>query len=79
MYFGQDALTIDGELAPVQWTSLNPKVRRYQGALRDKDKKAVQQRFEQKVKRAHARGGPAPGEDWSGIEAIVDHLLIAFD
>jgi hypothetical protein len=79
MYFGQDALTIDGQLAPVQWTSFKSKVGRYHGALRDKDKKAVQRRFEEKVERAHARGRPAPGEDWSGIEAIVDHLLTAFD
>jgi hypothetical protein len=79
MYLGQDVLTIDGQLAPVQWRSYNPKLGRYQGTLLDKDKKTVQKAFAEKVKQAHARGGTTAEEDWSGIEAIIERLLTAFD
>lgn len=79
MYLGQDVLTIDGQLVPVQWRNYNPKLGRYQGTLLDKDKKTVQKAFAEKVKRAHARGGTTAEEDWSGIEAIVECLLSAFD
>jgi len=80
MYLGQDVVTIDGQLVPVQWRNYNPKLGRYQGTLLDKDKKTVQTAFAEKVKRAHARGGTTTAEeDWSGIEAIIEHLLTAFD
>jgi len=42
-------------------------------------RKTVQKAFEEKVKRAHARGGTTAEEDWSGIEAIIERLLTAFD
>ena len=79
MYLGRDVLTIDGQLMPVQWKNYNPKLGRYQGTLLDKDKKTVQKAFAEKVKQAHARGGTTEEEDWSGIEAIIERLLTAFD
>jgi HEPN/Toprim N-terminal domain 1 len=79
MYLGRDVLTIDGQLVPVQWRNINPKLGRYQGTLLDKDKKAVQKAFAEKVKQALARGGTTAEEDWSGIEAIIERLLTAFD
>jgi hypothetical protein len=79
MYLGRDVLTIDGQLVPVQWRNYNPKLGRYQGTLLDKDKKTIQKAFAEKVKQAHARGGTTEEEDWSGIEAIIERLLTAFD
>ena len=79
MYLGRDVLTTDGQLVPVQWRNYNPKLGRYQGSLLDKDKKTVQKAFAEKVKQAHARGGTTAEEDWSGIEAIIERLLTAFD
>jgi hypothetical protein len=79
MYLGRDVLTIDGQLAPVQWRNYNPELGRYQGTLLDKDKKTAQAAFAEKVKRAQARGRTMAEEDWSGIEAIIEGLLTAFD
>lgn len=79
MYLGRDTLTIDGQVAPIQWRNYNPKLGRYQGTLLDKDKKTVQKAFAEKVKQALARGGTTAEEDWSGIEAIIERLLTAFD
>jgi len=79
MYLGRDILMIDAQLVPVQWRNYNPKLGRYQGTLLDRDKKTVQKAFAEKVKQAHARGGTTSEEDWSGIEAIIERLLTAFD
>jgi hypothetical protein len=45
----------------------------------DKDKKTVQKPSADKVKQARACGGTIEKEDWSGIEAIIERLLTAFD
>jgi hypothetical protein len=78
MYLGHDALTLDEELAPIQWTNYSPKLQRYQGALLPRDKTGVQKAFEDKVAAAHRGADPAAG-DWSGIHAIIEHILDAFD
>jgi hypothetical protein len=41
--------------------------------------KTVQKAFAEKVKQALARSGTTAEEDWSGIEAIIERLLTAFD
>ncbi|MEU1710105.1 HEPN/Toprim-associated domain-containing protein [Streptomyces sp. NPDC005706] len=78
LYLGQDVLQTDSGLMPVQWKSWNPKLGRYQGALADQDKRLAQERFLAKV-RAHRVGGPHPDADWSGIRAIIDQIVSAFD
>ncbi|MET7483524.1 HEPN/Toprim-associated domain-containing protein [Streptomyces sp. NPDC005538] len=78
LYLGQDVLRGDSGLMPVQWKSWNPKLRRYQGALADQDKRLVQERFLAKVA-AHHTGGPHSEADWSGIRAIIDQIVAAFD
>lgn len=79
MYLGRDVLEgTDDWLMPVQWRSWDPKLRRYQGTLADTDKKTAQERFEAKVEAV--RVGRATGrEDWSGIRAIIDAVVAAFD
>jgi hypothetical protein len=78
MYLGHDVLTIDGELAPVQWRNYNTALRRYHGTLLDRDKNTVQDAFKQKVKRALSHGR-APESDWSGIHLIIEQIVHAFD
>lgn len=56
LYLGQDVLRGDSGLMPVQGKSWNPKLRRYQGALADQDKRLAQEPFPAKVA-AHHTGG----------------------
>ncbi|GAA5120955.1 hypothetical protein GCM10025762_40870 [Haloechinothrix salitolerans] len=77
MYLGVDVLTLDGSLAPVQWRSFKPKVRRYHGSLLDPDKKRVQETFRRKVQDARSKG--PDGMDWTGIRAIMKAIIHAFD
>lgn len=79
MYLGRDVLQGDANrLLPVQWRSWNPKLGRYQGSLIDADKKAVQERFRRKLE-AHRAGDATGREDWSGIRAIIDTIINAFE
>ncbi|MEV4897238.1 HEPN/Toprim-associated domain-containing protein [Nonomuraea sp. NPDC055795] len=78
MYLGCDVLTIGNHLAPVQWTSYDSKLKRYQGALLASDKRAVHSAFNAKV--AAARSGAGGTEaDWSGVHAIIESVVHAFD
>jgi len=78
MYLGRDVLTIDGKLAPVQWKSYNSTLGRYHGTLLDPDKKTVQDAFRQKVDSA-LRSGRTPESDWTGIQALIEHIVHIFD
>ncbi|RSM59230.1 hypothetical protein DMH03_25570 [Amycolatopsis sp. WAC 01376] len=77
MYLGVDVLTKAGELVPVQWTSYKPKVHRYQGSLLDPDKRRVQEAFREKVRDARLKG--PDGMDWTGVRAIIEAIIHAFD
>ncbi|TJZ96486.1 HEPN/Toprim-associated domain-containing protein [Actinacidiphila oryziradicis] len=78
MYLGEDVLTIDGTLAPVHLGTFIPAVRRRQGALSKRHKGLIQKAFEEKIKTARLgqRGGTG---DWSGVHAIIEGIVHAFD
>jgi hypothetical protein len=63
---------------PVQWRNYNLKLGRYQGTLLDKDEKTAQRRSPRRSSR-RTPGRTTAEEDRSGIEAIVERLLTAFD
>ncbi|MFS8104681.1 hypothetical protein LFM09_47020 [Lentzea alba] len=77
MYLGVDVLTSAGKLAPVQWTSDLRKMHRRQGSLLDHDKRRVQKAFRKKVRHAHSKG--SNGMDWTGVRAIIEAIIHAFD
>ncbi|MFI6449652.1 HEPN/Toprim-associated domain-containing protein [Kitasatospora sp. NPDC050543] len=78
MYFGRDVLTdANRDLMPVRWTAVEPKTGLRQGSLNGADKRAAQQRFEAKLK-ALGSGRATGTEDWSGIGAIIDSIVRAF-
>ena len=79
MYLGLDTLTINGQLAPVQWTSYSPSLGRYQGSLLSRDKEVVHQAFLAKIKRAEQEGADAAEMDWTGVHRIIDCIVHAFD
>ncbi|MFJ5120940.1 HEPN/Toprim-associated domain-containing protein [Kitasatospora sp. NPDC088548] len=78
MYFGQDVLTDSGgNLMPIHWKAVDPSAHQLQGSLTDADKRTAQQRFEAKLKTE--RSVTATGtEDWSGIRAVIDLIVRAF-
>jgi hypothetical protein len=68
-FFGADILMDDtGELSPVQWTSYISSRRNYQGELLEK--KAIQNRFFEKVKRAEA--GDVDPTQWIELGNLLD-------
>lgn len=74
LYLGVDVLTErDGNYSPVQWRSYSEGAKAYQGEILHK--KAVQKRFWQKVKVAEASPELVSSQDWSGLDAIITHLI----
>ena len=49
MYLGQDCLSPNGNLLPIQWTGLVETINKYQGVVQKKDD--VQDRFRNKIKK----------------------------
>ena len=49
MYLGQDCLSNNGSLLPIQWTGLVETINKYQGVVQNKDD--VQDRFRNKIKK----------------------------
>jgi hypothetical protein len=88
MYLGRELLTVDDALVPVQWTGYVEGQHAYQGAIAKQEKIRIQQTFRQKAKAARRQKAKAArdgiqlcgdGQDWSGVEAIVEAILAAFD
>ncbi|QKV93006.1 hypothetical protein HUT19_15610 [Streptomyces sp. NA02950] len=78
MYLGEDVLTFGGSLAPVHLQNYGPTVQRPHGALSKQHKRLVQKAFQKKV-RAAQRGQRSDFADWSGVHAIVERIVHAFD
>ncbi|MFC7261507.1 HEPN/Toprim-associated domain-containing protein [Streptomyces lutosisoli] len=78
MYLGQDVLTIDGTLAPVHLGKFIPAVQRPQGALSSAHKGRIHKAFEEKIKTARQQQDSGTG-DWSGLHAIIETIVKAFD
>jgi hypothetical protein len=78
LFFGEDVLVRGGgELPPVQWRGYMSKVGRYQGEVMEKA--ALQQVFRERAQQSVARGTPGTGEDWSGMQALLDVIRAAFN
>ncbi|MFF9016115.1 HEPN/Toprim-associated domain-containing protein [Streptomyces sp. NPDC014870] len=78
MYLGEDVLTINGALAPVQLGTFIPAVQRHQGALSKAHKGLVHKAFEEKIRTARRERHSATA-DWSGVHAIIESIVHAFD
>lgn len=79
MYLGRELLTVNGDLVPVQWTGYIESQKSYQGAISAGDKRRVQDAFRRKVGDALRDPTVVKDQDWSGIRAIVETILGAFD
>ncbi|GAB2331276.1 HEPN/Toprim-associated domain-containing protein [Streptomyces variabilis] len=78
MYLGRDVLTINGTLAPIHLGTFIPAVQRHQGALSKAHKGLVHKAFEEKIRTAR-RGRHSATFDWSGVHAIIESIVHAFD
>ncbi|MBL1110578.1 hypothetical protein JK361_39575 [Streptomyces sp. 5-8] len=78
MYLGRDVLTINGTLAPIHLGTFIPAVQRHQGALSKTHKGLVHKAFEEKLRTAR-RERHSTTADWSGVHAIIESIVHAFD
>ncbi len=74
LYLGTDVLLgSDGTLTPIQWTGYNRRLRRYQGEVLDK--RAIQDRFRQKITECRRDRTNLESSDWSGMRAIIEMII----
>jgi hypothetical protein len=76
LYLGEDVLQSADGLEPVQWKGLVESVGQYQGELIRKTE--VQRRFREKLRRAQENLVPPDTRDWSGMRAILEEVIRAF-
>ncbi|MDX2709039.1 HEPN/Toprim-associated domain-containing protein [Streptomyces sp. PA03-6a] len=76
MYFGEELLTVGGELAPVYLEEYDPSAQHRHGVISGQHKKLAQNAFRKKLQAA--RKGQCGG-DWSGVHAIIESIVHAFD
>ncbi|MFC8943256.1 hypothetical protein ACFT1B_34790, partial [Streptomyces griseoincarnatus] len=79
MYLGRELLEEHGRLAPVQWTGYVKSLKAYQGAIDDQIKRRIQTAFRKKVTLALNNPRAATNQDWTGVRAIIETILTAFD
>lgn len=74
MYLGRDCLSDEnGELFPVQWKGLMPRVNTYQGELIAKS--VVQNKFKLKVSQAKKDSTSIVNQDWNNLEILIRFLI----
>jgi hypothetical protein len=79
MYLGGELLTLDDALVPVQWMGYVEGQHAYQASIAKQEKIRIQQAFRQKAEAARQDPAVRDEQDWSGVEAIVEAILAAFD
>jgi len=76
MYLGVDILTdASGQLAPVEWRSLEPQINTYQGEVSVKAE--LQKKFQQKTSITTRKGSIQPEHDWSGLRLVFESIFKA--
>lgn len=76
LYLGKDILA-NGENFPVQWKGYVESLGKYQGEVMYKAR--LQERFREKVARCRSSTDELSRCDWSGLKAILEVILHAFD
>ena len=77
LYLGRDVLTdAAGRLRPVHWRAYIEGMRQYQGEIVEKD--AIHHAYRAKVRVADADRSQIAGQDWSGIQAVLDLVIQTF-
>jgi hypothetical protein len=78
LYLGRDVLTGPaGKLRPVHWNTYIQGMQQYQGEITDKN--AIHDAYRAKIRSAGTDRSGVAQQDWSGVRAILDLVLHAFD
>jgi hypothetical protein len=77
LYLGEDVLTVDGALSPVQWKGYSEALRAYHGEIMHKSQ--LQAAFWRKMELSRGDKHAMASADWSGIHAIPRTIFTAFD
>lgn len=76
LYFGQDVLTQDNKLVPVQWKGYDESLKKYQGEVLHK--KDLQELFLEKLELCKKDSSKIHELDWAGIDSILQTIFKAF-
>ncbi|MFB6689183.1 hypothetical protein ACFCX3_01485 [Streptomyces virginiae] len=78
LYLGEDVLrSPDGALRPVQWSSYSKGSKQYHGEVTDK--RDIQAAYQRKLVKAQGNPELVNEQDWTGVRAILDMIIHAFD
>ena len=77
LFFGQDVLTIDGQLLPVQWKAYDERLKRFQGEITSKG--LCQSRFDAKVEVARSEASAIAAQDWEPMKRLLIMMIDAFN
>ncbi len=75
LYFGEDVLKENGTLTPVQWKSLDNRIKKYQGQIKNKDK--LKQKFMQKLNKCQKSQSVITSTEWKDIDLILNRIFNA--
>jgi len=75
LYFGEDVLKENGELTPIQWKSLDNRINKYQGEIKNKDQ--LKERFMNKLKSCQKNPSSMNQENWKDINKILTCIFTA--
>lgn len=76
MYFGEDILTQNGNLVPVQWKGYEASLDRYQGEILRKSD--LQNAFFEKIDACMKNPSIINTKDWSSIKLALRQIFLAF-
>lgn len=75
LYFGEDVLKENGTLIPVQWKSLDNRIDKYHGEIKNKDK--LKQKFMQKLNRCQESQSAINPIEWKDIDLLLNCIFSA--
>lgn len=77
MYLGEDTLTNEQELTPIQWKGFDSTLKKYQGEIVDKT--TVQKKFDKRIKACKSNPELIQDYDWTGIDQILKMIFEVFN
>lgn len=75
LFLGKDVLTMDNELAPIQWRGYVEKTETYQGEIMNKG--LIQEKFLEKVKTAKEEK-TYNQDEWKEMNLLLNNIFYAF-
>lgn len=77
LFFGRDAVTVEGRLLPVQWKAYDERMKRFQGEITNKS--LCQSQFDEKVRSARSNSAAIGAQDWEPMRQLLSAMVDAFN